>query len=170
VGHDFGKNNPCALFYVQDPSTGYFYLIHEYLPGPGISPAKHVEAWKKISAGYNVIKRVGGSKSGESETRDLYTAHGWPIQEPKLGHVDPRIAKVIGLHQLNKIFITRKCRNYRDEKSTFAFEVDDKGQPTGKIENEADFHCMSAEQYILSDFTPETVVSCGEKIQVVHGW
>lgn len=159
VGHDFGANNPCALFYAQDPATGQFYLWQEYLPGPGRSAAEHVVEFKRITAGRIVIKRVGGNKATEGEVREAYTSHGWPIVEPKLGHVEPRIDKVVGLHQLNKIFVFRDCRNYIDEKRSFSREVDENGLPTMKIADEARFHCMSAEQYILSDFTPETVIS-----------
>ena len=157
VGHDFGPDNPCALFYAQDPDSGNFYLFHEYLPGPGLSANEHVNAFKKITIGYNVIKRAGGNKASEGEVRQLYTAHGWPISEPKLGHVEPRIDKVIGMHQLNKVFVFKDLRSYLDEKRTFSRELDENGLPTTKIKDESRFHCMSAEQYILSDFTPETV-------------
>ncbi len=157
VGHDFGSNNPCALFYAQDPATGNFYLFHEYMPGPGKSANEHVLEWQKVVHGYNVIKRVGGSKAGEDETRQLYNAHGWVISEPKIGHVEPRIDKVTGMHMLNKVFVFRDLRQYLDEKRTFSRVLDEQGLPTMKIEDEAGKHCMSAEQYILSDFTPETV-------------
>ena len=159
VGHDFGADNPCALFYAQDPATGNFYLFHEYAPGPGLSANEHVIEFNKITAGYNVIWRIGGSKAGEKEVRELYNAHGWVINEPKLGHVEPRIDKVIGMHLLNKVFIFRDMRHYLDEKRTFSRELDASGLPTMKIENESRFHCMSAEQYILSYFTPETVAT-----------
>jgi hypothetical protein len=159
VGHDFGADNPCALFYAQDPATGNFYLWHEYLPGPGFSANEHVLEFKKVTDGYNVIKRVGGSKAGEDEVRQLYNAHGWVINEPKLGKVEARIDKVIGLHQQNKVFVFKDLRNYLDEKRTFSRELDENGLPTLKIADEARFHCMSAEQYILSDFTPETIAN-----------
>lgn len=170
VGHDFGANNPAALFYAQDPGTGNFYLFQEYLPGPGLSAAQHVIAFKKIIVlpgeegkdtprTYNVIKRVGGNKATEGEVRQAYTDHGWVINEPKLGHVAPRIDKVIGMHQLNKIFVFRDCRNYLDEKHTFSRKLDAQQNVTMEIQDEARYHCMSAEQYIISDFTPETAVA-----------
>ena len=158
VGHDFGADNPCALFYAQDTATGNFYLFHEYLPGTGYSANEHAIEFKKIVHGYNVIQRVGGSKAGEDEVRQLYNAHGWVISEPKLGRVEARIDKVTGLHLLNKVFVFRDLRNYLDEKRTFSREMDSNGLATEKIADEARFHCMSAEQYILSGFTPETVV------------
>ena len=166
VGHDFGADNPCALFYAQDPGTGNFFLFHEYLPGMGLSANEHVINLKRIVEGCNVIKRVGGSKAGEDDSRQLYTVHGWPINEPKIGKVEPRIDKVTGLHQLNKVFTFRDMSHYLDEKRTFSRKLNEAGEVTLEIENETRFHCMSAEQYILSDFTPETVYS-GESIKPV---
>jgi hypothetical protein len=49
--------------------------------------------------------------------------------------------------------------NYLDEKRTFSRKLDDSGQPTMEIDNEAKYHLMACERYGLSDFTPETVVN-----------
>ena len=155
-GHDFGAANPAALFYAEDPATGNFYVFNEYLPGAGRSANEHVQEFKRITEGYNVIKRVGGSHQ-EEEIRQLYTVHGWVINEPKLNKVEAQIDKVVGLHKLNKIFVFRDMRNYLDEKRSFSRQLDEMSVPTEKIEDEARFHLMAAERYILSDFTPETV-------------
>jgi len=156
VGHDFGPDNPAALFYAQDPGTGQFYLFDEYLPGPGVSVHERAEAFKKICTGYNVVKRVGGAPH-EEENRQAYNAHGWVIAKPKIGHVEPQIDKVIGMHQLNKIMVFKDMGGYLDEKRTFARELDEMNQPTAKIANESKFHRMACERYLISDFTPETV-------------
>jgi len=156
-GHDFGGANPAAVFYAQDPATGNFYLFNEYLPGAGRSTYEHAQEFKKIVAGYNVIKRVGGSHQ-EGEIRQGYAAHGWPINEPKINRVEAQIDKVIGMHQLNKVFVFKDMRNYLDEKRSFSRKLDDTSSPTEEIEDEAKFHLMASERYLLSDFTPETVV------------
>ena len=180
VGHDFGADNPCALFYAQDPATGNFFLFQEYLPGMGLSANEHVKNFQKIirlpgeegkdnPKTYNVIKRVGGSKAGEDDSRQLYTAHGWVINEPKIGKVEPRIDKVTGLHQLNKVFCFRDMHHYLDEKRTFSRKLNEAGEVTVEIENEPRFHEMSAEQYILSDFVPETASSNRPKVSL-PGW
>jgi hypothetical protein len=169
TGHDFGRDNPAALFTAQDPATGNFFHFHEYIPGPGLSVHERVEAWKKIIClpgeqgkenpkTHNVIKRIGGSVNGEEETRQAYNAHGWIINAPKLKNVEPRIDKVIGLHQLNKIFAFRDMAHYLDEKRTFSRKLDSSGQPTAEIDNEARYHLVSCEQYEMSDFTPETAI------------
>ncbi len=158
AGHDFGPDNPAALFYACDPSTGQFYLFDEYLPGSGVSVHERCEAFKKTTKGMNVVKRVGGSPQ-EEENRQAYNAHGWVISKPKIGHVEPQIEKVFALHTLNKIMVFRDMLHYLDEKRTFSRELDDRNEPTYKIANASRFHLMSCERTLFSDFTPETVVS-----------
>ena len=155
IGHDFGGANPAAMFYAQDPSTGYFYAYHEYLPGPGRSTAQHVEEFKRITQGVVVVKRAGGSHQ-EEEIRQGYTAHGWPIQEPKVRDVEAGIDRVYALHELNKLFVFNDLHNYLDEKLSYSRELDDNYNPTDQIADKARFHLMDCERYILSDFTPET--------------
>ena len=160
VGHDFGPDNPSALFVSQDPATGQFYVFEEYLPGPGVSVHERVESWKETTKGMNVVKRVGGSPQ-EEETRQAYNAHGWVISKPKIGRVEPQIDKVTGMHKLNKIMVFRDLGNYLDEKRTFSRKLDDRNLPTEEIDNEPRFHLMAADRYLFSDFTPETVESGG---------
>jgi len=156
TGHDFGTANPAALFYAQDPDTGNFYLFAEYLPGSGYGIYDHVQEFKGITKGYNVIKRSGGSHQ-EDEIRQGYTMQGWPITEPKYSH-DKKYQrqKVQGLHRLNKIFVFTDMKEYLREKFSFAYPK--KGDQLGdEPEDEKRFHLMAAERYILSDFTPETI-------------
>jgi len=84
TGHDFGSANPAALFTAGNPGTGDFYHFAEYLPGAtGRGVYDHVQEFKRITMGYNVLKRAGGNHTTEDETRQAYTAQGWPILEPK---------------------------------------------------------------------------------------
>jgi len=156
-GHDFGLANPAAVFYAQDPDTGQFYLFNEYLPGAGFSIYDHVQRFKQITEGYNVVKRSGGSHQ-ESEVREGYIAQGWPISEPK--HSQDRryqIQKVQGMHRLNKVFIFNDLKEYLREKLSFGYTRKVEGEYDEPIVQEAKYHLMAAERYILSDFTPETV-------------
>lgn len=150
VGHDFGLVNPAALFYAGSPATGDFFAFAEYLPGIKMSYNDHVKAFKAITDGRNVLKRVGGNHQEEGE-RQAYTAQGWPISEPKHS-LDKalQIKKVQGMHRLNKIYIFNDLANYVREKFSFVTKDD-------KIVDEAKFHIMSCERGLLSDFTPETV-------------
>lgn len=159
VGHDFGGANPAAMFYAQDPGTGYFYAFAEYMPKEGKTVAEQVKDFKKNTTGYNVIKRAGGSHQ-EDGWRGDYTAHGWVIQEPKFSNdVEVGIEKVYALHKLNKVFVFSDLYDYLDQKMSYSRKLDDDYNPTEDIEDKARFHLMDAERYILSDFTPETVIS-----------
>ncbi len=157
VGHDFGTANPAAMFYAQDPATGYFYAYHEYLPGPGKSTNEHVQEFKRLTAGCTVLKRAGGNQTTEEEIREAYRAHGWPIQAPKLASVQAQIDRVYALHKLNKVFVFSDLAHYLDQKLSFSYVLNDKYEPTDVLEDEASMHLLAAERYILSDFTPETV-------------
>lgn len=157
VGHDFGGANPAAMFYAQDPGTGFFYAFNSYKPNESKTVAEQVVKFKEITKDYNVIKRSGGSHQ-EIGWRDDYTNHGWVIQEPKYSNnVEVGIEKVYALHKLNKIFVFRDMYDYLDEKLSYSRELDDNYDPTEKIADKARFHLMDSERSILSDFTPETV-------------
>lgn len=158
-GHDFGSANPAALFVAQDTGTGNFYIYNEYLPGSGRSAFEHSECFKEIVKGYNVIKRVGGNVTTEDEIRQAYTAHGWPISPPKHKYVNAQIDKVIGLMQLNKVFIFNDLRNLLSELSNCLWVINNEGRVTDKIRDESKYHLLACLRYIMSDFTPETVSS-----------
>ena len=142
-------------------------MFREYAPGAGYSTAQHVEAFQEIVSGYNVLKRVGGSPQ-EEEIRQGYAAHGWPITAPKLGKVNPQIDRVIGLMELNKLFIFDDLYRILGEIANCLWVLDDENKPTkGKIQDEHKYHLLAALRYIGSDFTPETVVT-GNIARVKH--
>jgi hypothetical protein len=166
-GHDFGSANPAALFLAGNPGTGDFYAFKEYSPGGGYSIAQHVEAFQKIitlpgSNGdkprtYNVLRRVGGNRTTEEEIRQGYTAHGWPIVAPKLDRVNAQIDRVIGLMELNKVFIFSDLIELLSQISNCMWLLDEENRAKNKIDNEARFHLLACLRYIASDFVPETV-------------
>ena len=156
VGHDFGGANPAALFLAQDPATGYFYAYQEYFPGRGLSTYQHVLAFKELTQGVTVLKRVGGSHQ-EDEIRQGYTAQGWPIQEPKILNVKARIDRVRAIMEKNPLFVFDTLRRLEDELATYQFTVDKEGRITDDIHNKGAYHLCDALAYILSDFTPERV-------------
>jgi len=161
-GHDFGTANPAALFVAQDPATGQFYIYREYLPGAGHATADNVKAFLDISQGYNVLRRVGGNQTTEEEIRGNYTAHGWPITAPKLGKVNAQIDRVIGMLELNKVFIFEDCYNVLTEIANCMWELDSENKPTkDKIKDEAKYHLLACLRYLLSDFAPETAIPSG---------
>ncbi|KKL66196.1 hypothetical protein LCGC14_2147430 [marine sediment metagenome] len=149
-GHDFGRVNAAGLFYAESPGTGDFFAFREYWPGSEMSIHDHVQAFKVIAEGRNVLRRVGGNHQEQGE-RQAYTSEGWPISEPKHS-LDKalQIKMVQAMHRLNKIFIFNDLTHYVREKFSFVFKDD-------KIDQEAKFHLMACERALLSDFVPETV-------------
>ncbi len=168
AGHDFGAANPAALFVAQDPATGNFYEFKEYLPGAGKSTFEHTEAFKKITEGYNVIWRSGGSHQ-EDEIRQGYSSHGWPITEPKINKVNAQVDRVIGTMERNKIFIFKSLYNRIEEMMNCLWEPDNEGRPTDKIRDEVRYHLCACARYLYSNFVPETVTSNRPRVKA-PGW
>lgn len=167
-GHDFGIANPAALFFAQvklplplgAPSEmryGDLVAFREYLPGAGYATPQHVEAFKSLTAGYKVIESRGGSHQEEGNRSD-FRAHGWNILEPKHNEVSVQIDRVMGMFELNKVWVFSDLYNWLEELMNCLWIPDSEGKPTNKIKDEQKYHLSACARYILSDFTPETVI------------
>ena len=75
-------------------------------------------------------------------------------------------SRVYALHKLNKVKVFNDLHNYLDQKLSFSYELDERYNPTDKLEDEPKYHLLAAERYILSSFTPETVVQSNYKVGV----
>ncbi len=168
-GHDFGSANPAALFFAQVklplPPCAPSYMrlndlvcFKEYLPG-ALSAPNHVNTWKEITNGYQVVKSIGGNVTTEEETRQLYKMHGWDIQAPAITKVNAQIDRVTGLMELNKVYCFDDNINWLGELMNCLWEADIDGKPTSKVKDEAKYHLSACARYLLSDFTPETAAS-----------
>lgn len=167
VGHDFGGANPAALFFTQarlplpadvpvEMRHGDFIACIEYLPGAGRSTVQHVEEFKRLTEGLTISKRVGGSHQ-EDEIRQGYAAHGWTITEPLQNRVAQQLDRVIGLMELNKVWVFDDLYNYLGELMSCMWKLDNESRPTDKIDHEEKYHLCACARYILSDFQPETI-------------
>jgi hypothetical protein len=164
-GHDFGSANPAALFVAQDPGTAFFYAFREYLPGARATD-KQVEDWKLLTDGYNVIKRVGGNHQ-EEDSRHERTMHGWPITEPKISganSVKMQVDRVRDLMSLNKLYVFDDLTYYLTEIANCLWKLDEQNKPMNEIENEKIYHLSACARYLLSDFTPETVIKISANV------
>tara|TARA_Y100000310_G_C20701833_1_gene830675 strand:+ start:821 stop:2185 length:1365 start_codon:yes stop_codon:yes gene_type:complete len=159
TGHDFGGANMACLWFAQDPATGYFYAYREYLES-GSNVGGHVQKFKSLSEGENIVKSVGGSQT-EDGWRDAFRMAGWPIQKPKVSvkRVADQIARVYQMHALNKILVFNDLDRYINEKLDFSYDMEDDGETLDTYRNESRYHMMASERYIASDFTPELVIS-----------
>ena len=167
VGHDFGPNNTAALWYAQDPGTGYLYLYREYLRG-GVSAFDHAQEFIRMSQGENVIRRCGGANH-EDGWRESFTAAGWPIVKPRMREVEAGIDRVYGWHKQNRLFVFDDMVGYLDEKMSYSRKLDDNYQPTKEIDQKSSYHRMDAERYMLADFAPE-VLETAKIVPVYREW
>ena len=165
VGHDFGPNNTAAIWYASDPATGYLYAYREYLAGE-LEYHGHVQKWKALSTGENILNRVGGARV-ETGQREACTTAGWPVGEPREFGVEAGINIVYGWHRTNKLFVFRDLDKYIAEKTSYTRELGDDYIPTEKIENKSKFHLMDAERYILSHMGPERT-NTSDKVPVYY--
>ena len=154
VGHDFGGANPAALFIAQDPAISLFYAYHEYLPGGGKSAFEHVAQFKELTEGVTVIKRVGGSHQ-EEESRQLYTAQGWPISEPRITSVKAGIDRVRGLMEHNRFYVFDDLVNTLEELYNYLWVIGPDGRPTDEIKDKARFHLLDCLRAVGCGFMPE---------------
>jgi len=168
-GHDFGTSNPAALFVAQDPATGQFWEFKEYFPGSGVSIYKQVEEFRRITEGYRVMGSWGGSHQEEG-IRNAYTAHGWPIREPKWNRLNEQLERVTSMMERNKIFIFKDLTLRLEELMNCTWAPDTEGNRTDKIKNEAKFHLNAASRYLYCNFTPETAIKQQPMAQYISGW
>jgi PBSX family phage terminase large subunit len=140
-GHDFGDAHTVALFLAENPGTGEFFGFSEYLPGSEKGIHDHVQDFKEITAGYNVIRRAGGNHA-EGQIRQGYASQGWPISEPKHS-MDTKLQRklVQGLFRLNKVYIFNDMVNCHRELLSMAYKKDG-STLTDQIENESRFHLL----------------------------
>ena len=167
VGHDFGPNNTAAMWYAQDPGTGYLYAYREYHAG-GLSAFDHAQKFIAMSKGESIIRRCGGSNT-EDGWRESFTAAGWPIVKPRLREVEAGINRVYGWHQQNRLFVFDDLHEYIDEKLSYSRKLDDNYQPTMEIDNKSRYHLMDCERYLLADFAPEMLQS-RQEVAVYRNW
>ncbi len=178
-GHDFGSANPAALFIARvklplpNGAPNYMRLndlviFREYAPGAGFSASQHVNKFKELTLGYNVVKKVGGNVTTEDEIRQLYGAHGWAIQPPQLAKVNAQLDRVIALEELNKLYVFDDLYGLISQLANCMWVLLD-NKPTNKIKDEQLYHLLACLRYIGSEFVPETVTRSQRNTLVVWG-
>jgi hypothetical protein len=155
VGHDFGPENTAAIWFAQDPATGFLWAYREYLAGR-LSSAQHAAKIIELSEGENIIRRVGGAQTNEDGYRDAYTAAGWPIIKPSLSGVEEGIDRVYGWQKMNRMYIFDDLGETTDELINYSRQLDVNYEPIpNTIHDKHHFHILDAMRYIISDLQPE---------------
>lgn len=161
VGHDFGPVHTSALWYAQEPLTGYLYLYRTYLTQEKRTAAANTAEWIRLSGDEGIVRRIGGaggSQAADEGWRQAYSMAGWPISEPLTSSVEVGIDKVYAWHKTDRLFIPDDEFEYLAEKQSYSRELDDNYNPTDKIKNKSLYHYMDGERYVLGEFQPVDVV------------
>ncbi|MDD5220507.1 MAG: hypothetical protein PHV11_08070 [Candidatus Bipolaricaulis sp.] len=169
-GHDFGSANPAALFVAEAKTPlppgappymrrGDLVIFREYAPGAGRSIIQHVDTFKELTKGYTVVRRAGGNRTTEDETRQGYAAYGWPIIVPLLDKVKAQVDRVISLEESNRIYVFSDLVFLLSQISNCLWLLDKDNKPTNEIANEKSYHLLAALRYLMTFFNVEAVNS-----------
>lgn len=158
VMHDFGLVNNAALFTAQNPGSGDYFHFAAYMPGEARGNAQHVEAWKELTKGLQVLRRIGGNHQ-EEEIRQGYGAQGWPISEPNVRDVKEGIMRVYALKKANRVYAFDDLIPYIEQNRRYSWKLDSQYRPTEEIEDKASFHLMDAERYGLGSTPREMLMA-----------
>ncbi len=159
VGPDFGPIHNSALWYAQEPKTGYLYLYRTYLSFEKMTAASHVAKWQELTGKEPIRRRVGGAVSAADDGwREVYALAGWPINEPLVKSVEVGIDKVYGWHKTNRLYVADDLLDYLSEKLSYSRVLDEFYNPTDEIKDKSRYHLMDGERSILSDFQPVDTV------------
>jgi hypothetical protein len=154
LGMDFGTRNTAALKVRLDPTNMMVYITHEYLPAAR-SVEDHVSA---IVGRGKVPIAVGGAKA-ENDWRKEYARHGLPIKPPSIADVSTGIQKVYNMFAAGRVKIFNTCAITRKQIGEYSYELDERGEPTERIQNKNRYHLMDAMRYIVSQLALHVEVS-----------
>lgn len=164
VGLDFGLINTAAVIIAEemkrdwrgfwtDEPTGNYYVVGTYHAGEQKTAKEHLSAVRDICDAIvdgGKARRpvaVGGSHQ-ESGWREAWGLSGLGVAEPSILRVESQIACLYAAFKTRKLKVLASCSKLLDEITEFAYELDDAGEPTEKLKDEAKFHRLAALRYI----------------------
>ncbi len=98
----------------------------------------------------NLFKRAVGGARSEDKWREEFRAAGINCQLPPVADVEVGINRVYSALQAKELFVFSSCVGVLDQLEGYTRELDDRGQPTEKIEDKDQYHYLDAVRYILS--------------------
>lgn len=164
LGLDFGGVNTAGVFFAEEldsdgRKTGKLFAHREYKAG-GRSASEHCYYLLKGEPGVPFC--VGGSHSEDQWRREFskggkvdipkwgeVEVAGLPIQEPRIKDVEVGIDRVYAAFRRNEVYVFDDLLGLLEELRTYSRELDDKGDPTEKIEDKESFHHLDAVRYIV---------------------
>lgn len=157
IGLDFGGVNTAGLFLAKERtqegrSTGRYIGYREYHAG-GKTAKDHATAMLKGEP--RIPTAIGGSKS-EGQWRQEFSDGGLPVGPPVVSDVEVGINRVYAAlaetlpDEAIDIVFFDDLSGTIDQLNTYSRELDDRGEPTEKIEDKETYHFLDAGRYIVS--------------------
>lgn len=151
-GLDFGGVHTATVALAEERSqggvpSGRYIAYREYLKG-GRTSKQHADAL--LEGESRVPMAVGGSAS-EDQWRDEFAAGGLPIDKPPISDVEVGIDRVYALLATERLVFFDDLSGTIDQLESYSRELDDRGEPTEKIEDKAAYHYLDALRYIASE-------------------
>jgi hypothetical protein len=144
-----------AVFLAWDEASQRLHWYDEYYGPYGSTTAEHaakVVSKVQITGGGPVVAYVGGAKA-ERQARLDWQAAGVPVVEPPISDVESGIDRLYGLLKDYQLVIHRNCKHSLAEFGSYSRVLDDNDQPTDKIEDKSDYHCLDAGRYAIAWLT-----------------
>lgn len=157
LGLDFGGVNTAGLFFAKELNsdrqpTKRYIGYREYHAG-GRTAKEHATALLKGEP--RIPYAIGGSKS-EGQWRDEFAAGGLPVGPPVVSDVEVGInrfyaalAETMPGEGIELVFFDDLVGTM-DQVYSYSRELDDRGEPTDKIEDKETYHFLDGGRYIVS--------------------
>ena len=156
-----------ALWVAWNPDNKQLHVYREYYGLYGKTVVEHAQAVKELCKSERILGWCGGSKS-ERQARLDWQLGGVYMDEPPVASIESGIDRIYGLLKDNALVVHRCCKNLIAELGSFSRKLDANDEPTEKIENENDYHCIASLRYVTLWLTEpgETVGVSYEPVKI----
>lgn len=166
VGIDFGGVNTATVWTAYNGERDTYYLYRESLEG-GITTREHARRALESAAreGVEVRGWYGGSKSEGQQRRDWEDGKV-PVQPPVVADVEAQIDRVVGLFRTSRLLVFDSCRGVRDELGSFSRRMDERGDPTDRLQDEPRYHRLAALRYLVQGIEQPRPAASGRDLSL----
>lgn len=155
LGLDFGGVHTAGVFFAKGRREGVddkdkYFAYREY-PERGLwgSATASVHVSKLLKGEPSKPKAVGGAGS-EDQWREEFRAGGLFVHEPPIREVDVGIDRCTEMFKKDEVVFFDDLHATLDQVQNYSYEVDEHGNPTGKIEDKETYHLVDAFRYFAS--------------------
>lgn len=151
LGLDFGGVNTASVFLAQERTTagrptGRFIAYREYLEG-GRTAEHHASSL--LTGEPRTPTAIGGARS-EGQWRQEFAAGGLPIYRPPIADVEVGIDRVYAGLADETLVVFDDLTGTIDQLESYSRVLDERGEPTEKIEDKETYHYLDALRYVMS--------------------